>query len=387
MRTAPVLTALLGAATVLVGCGDPLPSSQRIASTRVLAVRSDVIVPIAPEEDPSAPSRAQALPFEQVRLTPFIVDPSGPIAPAMIEPVYLACVLQPIDGLFACLQRAIPTTLGEIPECPVPSLADLDPTSLSLPEPPSPCRIPADATDDGIQDLTIPFATTLLIGGDLEITMIGRSGAAPSTDKCADQLLSGETQVENECIFAVTRLSIGPIERLLLLISMFGVELPPELGEVPDPADVPDGDRNTRITSFEVTVVHRDESMEAPVLVDRGGEVSVVLGDKVSIKTTAPAEELQTYPVAVNNGESYEDRVETYNGRWFTSWGTLLAGSSDDPESFNEWGMTPREQQEEPERPEGDVATLFYVLRDDRAGVDWWWMRVTVDPNSEAPAP
>lgn len=386
MRTAPVLTALLGAATVLAGCGDPLPSSQRIASTRVLALRSEVIVPIVPEDDPGAPTRAQALPFEQVRLTPFIVDAAGPIAPAMIEPIYLACVLQPIDGLFACLQRAIPTELAKIPECPIPSLADIDPSELSLPEPPSPCRLPPDAVDDGIQELTIPFASSLLIGGDLEITMIGRAGA-PSTDECARQLLSGETQVDNECIYAVTRLSIGPIERLFLLISMFGVELPPEFGEPPDPASVPDGDRNTRITSFEVTVVHHDETMEEPVLVDRGGEVSVVLGDTLNITTIAPAEELQNYPVAVNNGESYEDRRETYNGRWFTSWGTLLAGSSDDPESYNEWGMAPREQQEEPERPEGDVATLFYVLRDDRAGVDWWWMKVKVDPNSEAPEP
>lgn len=383
MRTAPLrssIMALLAAAALAGGCADPLPSSQRIASTRVLALRAEVTVPLLPEDDPAAPTRAQALPFEQVRLTPFIVDAEGPIAAAAIEPIYLACVLQPIDGLFACLRRALPTSLDEIPECPVPSLADIDPASPSLPEPPSPCVLPADPSDDGIQDLTIPFASTLLIGGDLEITMIGRSGDAPSTKECADLLLSGETQVDNECIFAVSRLSIGPIERLLLLISMFGVELPPELGELPDPASVPDGDRNPRIASFEVTVIHEGGSMEAPVQVARGGTLQVALGDTLSVRTLAPAEELQTFPVAVNNGESYEDRQETYNGRWFTSWGGLLSGSSDDPESFNEWTMAPREAQEEPERPEGDAATLYYVLRDSRQGVDWWWMRVTLDP-------
>ena len=44
------------AASLLVagGCGDPLPSSQRIASTRVLAMKSEVIAPLLPEPDPDA---------------------------------------------------------------------------------------------------------------------------------------------------------------------------------------------------------------------------------------------------------------------------------------------------------------------------------------------
>lgn len=380
-KHAGIVAAGLALSGVLAGCGDPLPSSRRIASTRVLAIRTDVITPLFPE-DPAAAVRCQALPFEQVRLTPFIVDPSGPVDPATIEPIYIACNLQAIEGLFACLKGAFPTDLPSIPTCPVPSFLDLDPMAMSLPEPPSPCVIPDDGSADGLQDLTIPFATSLLAGGDVEVTMIGHLDGGPSTRECADALLGGETDVPNDCVYAVQRVSIGPIERLLLLASMFGVELPPELvGELPAPEDVPDGDRNPRIQSFSAVIVHEDGSTTEVGDLAPGDTISAAFGDVIQFTTIAPEEDLQTYPVQVNNGEGgSEERQEDYSGRWFVSWGDLLSGISDDPESYNEWSLLPREDQEEPERPEGDAATLFYVLRDGRQGVDWWWLRLQLEP-------
>ncbi|MCA9663404.1 MAG: hypothetical protein KC486_34050 [Myxococcales bacterium] len=378
---AVAVAAATGAA--LAGCGDPLPSSQRIASTRVLAIKAEVTTPLFPESDPDAAVRCQALPFEGVRLTPFIVDPSGPIDPLTIEPVYIACNLQAIQGLFACLKGAVPTDFASLPVCPAPSFADLDPMADSLPEPPSPCVLAPDASDDGLQDLTIPFATSLLAGGDVEVTMIGHAPGGPSTRECADALLSGETDVPNDCIYAVQRVSVGPIEQLLSLVAMFGVELPPEFGEPPDPEDIPDGDRNPRIESFAAVILHPDGSTEEIADLARGDTITAAADDIIQLTTVAPEGDLQFFPVAVNNGEDYEERQEDYSGRWFVSWGSLLSGISDDPVSYNEWELRPREDQEEPERPEGDVATLFYVLRDGRQGVDWWWLNLALTPASE----
>lgn len=367
-----------------VACGDPLPSSQRIASTRVLALRAEVVTPLFPEMDPTLAPRCEALPFEGVRLTPFVVDPEGPVDAAALEPVWIACNLGPIEGLFACLKAAIPTDLAAIPECPPVSLIGLDPNTTELPEPPSPCRLAADPTPaDGQQDFTIPFASTLLYGGDVEITMIGRYGGAPSSTECADRLLAGATDLDDECVYVVQRVSVGPIERLLFLVSMFGVELPAGL-ELPDPAEIPDGDRNPRITDFKVTVVHPDGTTDDLGPQERGATIDVAIGDLLEIRTTAPEADLQTFPVQVNQGEGgTEDRQETYEARWFRTWGSLLAGSSDDPESYNEWEMIEGDQDEDP-RPPGDRATLYYVLRDSRQGVDWWWINIAMAP-ADAP--
>ncbi|HGG56412.1 MAG TPA: hypothetical protein ENK31_01305 [Nannocystis exedens] len=374
-----VVTAL--GLSIAAGCGDPLPSSQQITSTRVLAMKSEVVGPLFPETDPDAAVRCQALPFETVRITPFIVDPAGPVDPLTIEPLYIACNLNASQGLFACLKSAIPTDLASIPECPLPSFADLDPEAEAPPEPPSPCILPADGSDDGLQDLTIPFATALIAGGDVEVTMFGHMEGGPTTRACADMLLSGDTELPNDCIFAVQRVSVGPIEALLLLASMFGVELPPELvGELPAPEDVPDSDRNPRIESFSASILRPDGSLEELGELNPGDTITAALGDVIQFTTVAPEADLQTYPVQVNNGESTEDKTEAYDAHWFVSWGELLSGTSDDPTSVNEWSLTPRLDQEEPERPEGDVGTLFYVVRDGRQGVDWWWLRLVLSP-------
>jgi len=368
------------ALSLTVGCADPLPSSQRVTETRVLAIKTEVIVPLFPEMDPDAAVRCQALPFEQIRLTPFVVDTQGPVDPLTLDPIYVACNLQASQGLFSCLRSAIPTDFAAIPECPVPSL-DLDPEAEAPPEPPSPCVLPADGTDDGIQDMTLPFATALLAGGDIEVSMFGHMEGGPTTLECADILLSGDAQLPNDCVFAVQRVSVGPIEALLLLLASFGIELPVELvGELPAPEDVPDADRNIRIESFSATILKPDGTLEELGELAPGDTITAAAGDVLQLTTVAPNTELQTYPVPVNNGESSEDRDETFDGRWFVSWGSLLSGSSNDSMSYNEWELIPREDQEEPMRPDDDAGTLFYVVRDGRQGVDWWWLRLALTP-------
>src|SRR5690606_28202554 len=118
----------------------------------------------------------------------------------------------------------------------------------------------------------------------LEITMISRGPGSPDTRICAEALLGKAADLPNSCIYGVTRVSVGPIEKLLALADTFGFALPPELREVPDPKDIPDGDRNPRIVSFKVTVLGPGEDDEVDHgELERGAEIEVKPGQVVHI--------------------------------------------------------------------------------------------------------
>lgn len=371
---------------LLAACGGSLPVEERIITTRVLAIRSEVIGPLFPDPEPDLGKRCQALPFEGVGLTPWIATPTGPLdltgptGGPDFDPIWIACNLGPGQGLFACLKGQLPTTLADIPACPIPSIMDLNPMAMALPESPSPCILPDDGDPDGSQDFIVPFAQTLLIGGDIEITMISQASREPDatpTAECARALLADEVDLPSDCLLAVSRVPIGPIERLLALAAMFGVMLPPELGEPPDPADIPDSDRNPRIVDFSVTLVHEGKGTELGPQ-PRGAVIKAELGDTLVISTSAPAADLQDFLVPVNGGaDGNETQSENFSGSWFRTWGELLSNSSDDVMSRNEWTMSIGQQDEDETPPDGR-ATLFYVLRDGRNGTDWWWISVEV---------
>jgi hypothetical protein len=366
-----------------MACAGDLPIAERIISTRVLALRSEVVAPLMPD-DPELGSRCEALPFEGIQLTPWIATPTGPLdlTGPDFDPVWIACNLGPGQGLFACLKAALPLELADIPICPVPSFADL--MAMDLPEPPSPCIIAADDSDDGKQDFTVPFASALLIGGDLEITLISESPGSPTTAECAAPLLAGDSELPNDCLYVVQRVSVGPIERLLALAADFGVMLPPELGEPPPPDQIPDADRNPRILDFTVTrITAAGKPIDLGPL-ERGAVVEVELGDTLKISTNTPEVDLQDFQVPVNGGAGgTQTEAENLDGAWFRTWGTLLANGSDDVMSINEWTVSPGNQDELDTPPDGR-ATLYYVLRDSRLGVDWWWISIEV-PQITAP--
>ena len=163
---------------------------------------------------------------------------------------------------------------------------------------------------------------------------------------------------------------------------MFGVEIPGF--EPPDPEDVPDADRNPQITEIRVGLVDAQGEQIGDAFIIAPGEQVIAPRDAiVQVEVDSPEEDLQTYLVPVNNGESYEERSETYQGDWYRTWGTLLSGTSDDPSSFNRWTLTQGEQ-DEGEAPVGDLARLYYVVRDGRQGVNWFWFEMQVEaPETE----
>src|SRR5690606_7983737 len=116
-------------------------------------------------------------------------DEAGPSAVEVIEqefePLWIACTLRPLEGLFGCLSRARPIALQDIVACPPPDLGALDPAAL--PERPDPCRV----TDGSPArpELTIPVDPQFLFGGDIEVTMVGHLPGDGSTAACASSIL------------------------------------------------------------------------------------------------------------------------------------------------------------------------------------------------------
>jgi hypothetical protein len=337
-----------------------------------LAIQTEVTTPLPfIEEEPDAAGRAQALPFEGVTITPFLVDPKGPIDPADVDPVWIACEMSPGQGLFGCIQEQFPLELDDIPACP-----EVDFLTVDLEDPPpsvSPCVISRSFAPE----YTVPFSQNLFVGGDIELTMIAGPPEGTSTEACAEPILAGESQLPNDCLYAVQRLSLGPVEWMGALLEEFGIEI--EGLEAVDPEDLPDADRNPRITMIESTIIGADGQASETVEVADGDTITTRLGETVRITTTSPEGDLQTYQIEVNNGESFEDEQEVYFGSWFVTWGDLLAGSSDDPESFNEVTLVQGSQDEDETPPDGE-GHIFYVQADSRQGVAWWHLRLEVLP-------
>ena len=364
------LLALVCASTV--GCAMDLPDPNLIIDHRVLAIRTAVTMPLVPAEDPQVDldtPKAQALPFEAVEITPFIVDPEGPVDPDNLDIVWLACELTPGQGLFACLQDAMPLALDDIPDCVEPSFADL--MGGALPEIETPCLIGRE----GSPEYTVPLTANVFIGGGIELTMISGVPDGTSTDDCAREVLRGEYDLPNDCLVAVQRLDVGPVEQLLILAGDFGVEIPGF--EAPDPEDVPEADRNPRIAEIRVGQVEDGEQVGDAVVIQPGDQISAPLLATLQVEVDSPEEDLQTYLIPVNNGESFEERPEAYQGAWYRTWGKLLSATSDDPSSYNQWLLSPGEQ-DEGETPTDDLARMYYVVRDGRQGVNWFWFTVEV---------
>jgi hypothetical protein len=453
ITTTPSPLTLITLALSLGACASDLPISERIAGVRPLAMRVEARGVLIPEPADAA-VRTEALPLlDQIEMIPFLVDEEGPLVPERIEtelePMWLACPMQPIQGLFGCLTNQLPLALDAIEDCPPVDLAAFDPTATEPPQIPAPCRITGDTPAQ--PSMQVPLDFNFLLGGDLELTMIAHLPGVGDTGTCADDLLQ-QRPLSGDCLYVTQRASIASTAALAQAAEGFGVsgfELPglDLLGEQPDP--IPDADRNTRIEGFRVVVtdnrVTRDDfedlfASDEPIEVARGDTLTVKAGQTLAIATTAPDLDRQFFPIPASPdlsdgpdpgkdkpccvrwrelngldpdpnpdadtyadcpttatdpaepgeddyvihldfGESFGCRVEVYEGDWYRTWGTLLSNDSDDPVSYNTWRMVPGQQDDiESDIPPDGRATLYYVLRDDRQGVEWFWFHVQVEP-------
>ena len=198
----------LGLVTAATGCGMELPLVQVIDSRRPLAVRVEVTGPLMPE-DPELAPRAQALPFEEVTVTPFVVDVDGPVPPDQLGGVWFACPLGPTGGAFDCISDRFPVDPADVPDCePPPAMMDLD--FDDLPEAQDLCRIGTD----GEFQYTVPLDNNILAGGRIELTLVAGVPDGTSTDACVEQLLSGDFDLPKDCILVNQVITVGPLERV-----------------------------------------------------------------------------------------------------------------------------------------------------------------------------
>ena len=367
--------AALAMTSATVACGMDLPLEERIAGVRPLAVRVEIADPGLADGDPM---RTEGLPFDAVRVYPFIADVEGPFdqnrVEAELQPRLLACNLAPIEGLGSCLANAAPLDPADVPQCPPIDPSTVDPTSGELPTFPSPCEITTGTVAQ--PEFTIPFDPTYLFGGDIEVTMVAHLPERADTDRCFEQLLDGGTNADPACLYVTARVPVGPDSVLVDLASQLGLPEIDGIGDLPDP--LPDPDAHPRIQSFVVREIDEAGNEVAVFQVERGGAITVAAGHQLNIETQAPQDDLQTFPIPTEDG--FVDEQESYTGLWYTTWGSLLSPSSDDPLSLNSWTLERGSQDDEGDIPPGERATLFYVLRDGRNGVDWWWFHADVTP-------
>jgi hypothetical protein len=226
----------------------------------------------------------------------------------------------------------------------------------------------------------VPLDPTYLLGGDIEVTMVGHRPDETSTAACLETVLGGGNPAEG-CLYVTQRLAVGPDAALLELAKQFGL---PDSALPPGPDEVPDADRNPRITEIRVAAFDgkAEDAASLGTFVPATGEViELPWGARLEIEAEASPDDLQTYLV-VGDAGNFTERAEFFVGSWFVTWGGLLAPNSDDPLSQNTWTLEAADQ-DETDVPETGLATLIYVLRDDRQGVTWthFQVRVTGSPD------
>lgn len=363
----------LALVTLAAGCGDALPPVEKVIEYRLLAAPVRVVEPHEPEAIADGYVAAEALPGERVELTAFAVGPDGPVEPEALDLRWIACELPPGGGVFSCLAQRFPLDLDALPTCDFPDLDEV----LALGQAPafgSPCLL----ADDPSEGFEVPVSEGTLSGSSLELTAIGTTPEGTSFERCAQDLLSGKADLPNDCVYGVQVVSVGPEQRLLRWLSSAGladVDAPPD-DEV-DPVDV-----HPRITRFRVSVLGEDdEPVGEAVDVSLGGTVQARVGQRLRIETTSPEDDLQEYRYPVNSGAAFETASEQYTGQWFITWGALLSPESVDAQSYNEWTLEAAE--DDAGRPPGDVAHLYYVVRDGRNGAAHWWISLAFSEEGE----
>ena len=356
--------AVVLAALALSACANGLPDPDVIEYTRVLAMQVTF-----PDDGDTPATRAEGLPLETATITPWIADPSGPLSPARIrddiQPTWFACTLRPGQGVGGCLLGARPIDPATIPDCPVPTPADLDPNAPPEP-PPSPCRLTEGPPE--APQLTLPLDPLFLLGSDMEVTLIGSSDPTVSTDDCARALLDSTDTPPLACLFASQRVAVGPDSTLRALAADLG--FPSEGPPPPDPPAEPN--RNPLLESVQVRVI-RDGVAGTAIPVFAGDLLQVPAMD-TALEITANLDETseQSYLIerTVDGATEYQAEQEDLTGDWANNWGYIEYGDSQGLSHLNIWTLMPAAGQDL--LGPGDTAHMFLVLRDNRSGTTWF---------------
>lgn len=380
------------------GCND-LPVEQYIEYPRILGLKARVIASPLREINPqdSRPF-AEALPFETITLDEWVVSPQGPVLPNNLDGRWIACERLPSTGTSDCLRGYIrdkDPVLQQMQTCPefdgLPGLGRQQ--SPELPARTPPCLLPPNQRP---VTYTIPLSLNMLLGASMEFWYIASiPGQGPRTSDCIKDLLEGVSDLNDNCLYGVTSVDIGPKEQLQELLLDIGIEPDSEDPEgqpnIPDQPNTdaegqvlppPEGNRHPRLSSMFYTI-EQDEVPITPATPYNPGEIiQAPLGSSVRIDISLPIAELQTFPVLVNDGEDIVIRTEEYESAWYYTWGSLDAANDKPEVAVERWILEPNKEQEQPEKSPGDQVFAYFAVRDDRGGIDWSSFSVQLLPAS-----
>lgn len=313
-----------------LGCLGELPDESELEWNRVLALR---VLPQQPE--PNLAPRATVAPGEPVRAEALLAGPEGVLDAQAVDALWFACPSEPGQPGFACFDDRLPLDVDALPSCP--ALGDPFDTACALG-----AGLPLD--------WTVPGDERLLQAQEFEVLLIAADPeGSRSAQTCAEAILGGTRNTPNDCLFASSKVRIAPLS---------------PTGELPD--ELPEGflNRHPTLPSFEVSTPDGEPQEVA------AGE-AVAIGRDAEIEALVQEGSVETYPVPVNDGDTFRDRDEELQVSWFRT-----AGSVEDSGGFGDAEGSERITWSRGE--EGTVAHLVAVVRDGRGGVDW--ASVQVDP-------
>lgn len=391
----------------LMGCND-LPEEAYVEYPRMLGLRASVVSSPLRSIDPQDPRPfAQALPFETVQLSEWVVSPQGPAAQGGLGGRWLACERLPQTGPGDCLRGYIrdkDPILNEIGPCQtsdvgLPGRQPGADNSASLPTRTPPCYLPANQNPP---QYTVPLSVNMLLGASFEFWFfVSLPNGGPGTEICIRDLLQGKHELNDNCLYGVTSLSIGPRALLENLIEAAGIDpdkLDPSNPQNPGDkgpqgpqkpeAPVPEGNRHPRIAQASYTIEVDGAPVNAGQLIEPGEVITAPLDSTVRLEIVLPASELQSFPVEVNDGEDFELRTEEYESDWFYSWGSLEASNDREEVAIERWTLSPNADQTQPAKNPGDEVFAFFTVRDERGGMTWRSFKVKLSPSiSQSGAP
>lgn len=341
------------AVAALAGCLPEGAPPWQIDHAIVAAIRVDIAErgpygPTSPRPDRLV---AAAMPGDEIRFTPFLIGPDGPIDPGVVAPAWFYC--QASRCFDAVAQPEV------LRDCATEPLG-----------PATTCRIGTGAT----ATLQLGELSSLALFSDPPaVYMISGTPGGASTTRCLDRLrnVASATETLQDCILIVEPLPIGPVWRLLFVAAFLGLPDAIPLDSIPIEAQSAEPSLYPEVRPFELTITASDGGAREVVAVS-GETVAVAPGDTVDIRAPVDPFDAQLYYRTLIGGDGLpvmQAQFESFSSSW------LLTDAVDEPT----YGVQ-EVRWEVPTDATGDIYG-YYLLSDTRSIV-WGWLRFEVADGS-----
>ncbi len=334
---------VLGAGCLPEGAPPWLVDHEVAAALRIeVAVRG----PYSPESPRPDREVASVLPGDEIRATPFIIGPEGPMDLDAVRPAWFYC------GVTSCFGAVVAGEAGR--PCGVEPLPAQDTCSMGQ----------GASGELRLGELTGVFELSVRPPG---LFMVSGTPGGPSTQECLARLESEEGKTLEECLMVITPLPLGPGWRLLLLAAFLGVPDAPPTRVIPPEAASAEPDLFPAVLPFELEIFAVDGSRRTSTA---GSGASVVVRPGEVVQVVAPIDPLDQ--------QYYLDTLATSGGPLGFVSGYELLSSSWLFSADVEWAPV------EPQVmrwtvPEAPPAQIFgYYLLSDQRSLAWGWLRFEV---------